>query len=73
MRKTTVILTFLNHCFQPFQNNDVENKSIHILSAVEKCFFDMLSLDIETNVSNKQEKKIGVNPTFIMIVFEIIC
>ena len=33
----------------------------------------MLSLDIETNVSNKQEKKIGVNPTFIMIVFEIIC
>ena len=41
---------------------------IHVFSAVEKIFFfDMLSLeniisDIEPNVSNKQEKKIGANP-----------
>ena len=38
---------------------------IHVFSAVEKIFFDMLSLesiisDIELNVSNKQEK-IGAN------------
>ena len=39
---------------------------IHVFSAVEKIFFDMLSLeniisDIEPNVS-KAGKKIGVNP-----------
>ena len=53
----------LNHWFQPFQNNDIENekkKNIHVFSAIEKILFDMLSLeniisDIEPNVSNKQE------------------
>ena len=39
---------------------------IHVFSAVEKNFFDMLSLensisDIVPNVSNKQ-KNLGVNP-----------
>ena len=51
------------HCFPTIPKTKVD---IHVFSAVEKIFFDMLSLkniisDIETNVSNKQEK-FGVNP-----------
>ena len=57
-----VIFTFSTIVFQPFQNKDVVKKvDIHVFSAVEKYFSDMLSLeniisDIVPNVSNKQER-----------------
>ena len=56
-------LLFSNH----FKTMMLKKKvDIHVFSASEKIFFDMLPLeniisDIERNVSNKQEK-IGVNP-----------
>ena len=61
-----------SHIFEPLFSNHSKTMMLktkvdsHVFSAVEKIFFDMLSLeniisDIEPNVSNKQEK-IGVNP-----------
>ena len=56
-----------SHIFEPLLTNHSKTMmlktkvDIHVFSAVEKIFFDMLSLeniisDIEPNVSNKLEK-----------------
>ena len=56
-----------SHIFEPLFSNHPQKMmlkmkvDIHVFSAVEKYFFDMLSLeniisDIEPNASNKQEK-----------------
>ena len=57
-----VILTFFEPLFSNhFKTTMLKTKvDIRVFSAVEKVFFDMLSLEnileIEPNVSNKQEK-----------------
>ena len=49
---------------------------IHVFSAVEKTFFDMLSLEniFQTlnQMSQTSRRKIGVNPYIGMILYEII-
>ena len=58
-----------SHIFEPLFSNHSKTMmlktkvDIHVFSAVENIFFDMLSLeniisDIEQNVSNKQEKNL---------------